>query len=542
MIGFAVAGTAVAASTVVMLGSGSASGPASPAGAGASGSTTGGNRVVMAAMQRDLSLTSDQSRSRLAKDVWGGGTERMLRQSLGRTFAGAWMSADGQDLMVGVTSEKAAAAVREAGATPKLVDRSESQLTTFKSSLDRSSSVDSGVTGWYVDPPSNQVVVVAEAGRTAEALDLAAARGVPSNAVRVVTTKAKPRLFFDVKGGDAYFIDNQFRCSIGFSVVGGFVSAGHCGTAGSTTTGFNQKDQGTFAASTFPGSGDFSFVKVNGDWTPQPVVATENGDVPVAGSQEAPVGAAICRTGSTTGTRCGVVEAKDATVRYPEGTVTGLTRTNVCAEGGDSGGPWMSGDQAQGVTSGGSGDCTVGGETFFQPIDEILTEDKVQLVTTAGESAADPSAPDSPTDPPVSSPTDPPASSSPVDPPATDPSVTDPSVSDPSDSDPSASDPADCENYDQKGHGRLHRNERSVLGSAGFFRSRTGRHSACIDGPDGAAFDLGLQRWTGERWKSVAGVESTGAARALTFSGRPGFYRYTLTATDGSGLFTLGID
>ena len=62
-------------------------------------------------------------------------------------------------------------------------------------------------------------------------------------------------------------------------------------------------------------------------------------------------------------------------MNYPEGAVTGLTRTDVCAEGGDSGGPWLSGDQAQGVTSGGSGDCTVGGETFFQPVNEILASD-----------------------------------------------------------------------------------------------------------------------------------------------------------------------
>src|SRR6185436_10033314 len=35
-----------------------------------------------------------------------------------------------------------------------------------------------------------------------------------------------------------------------------------------------------------------------------------------------------------------------------------------------------------GVTSGGSGDCTVGGETFFQPVNEILAENNLTLVTT----------------------------------------------------------------------------------------------------------------------------------------------------------------
>lgn len=114
-------------------------------------------------------------------------------------------------------------------------------------------------------------------------------------------------------------------------------------------------------------------MRVTGDFQPQPVVNDFNGGaVPVNGSQEAPVGASICRSGSTTGAFCGVIQAKNATVNYPEGTVTGLTQTNVCAEPGDSGGSWISGDQAQGVTSGGAGDCTAGGVTFFQPVNEIL--------------------------------------------------------------------------------------------------------------------------------------------------------------------------
>ena len=55
--------------------------------------------------------------------------------------------------------------------------------------------------------------------------------------------------------------------------------------------------------------------------------------------------------------------------------------TNVCAEPGDSGGSWLSGNQAQGVTSGGSGNCTSGGTTFFQPVNEILGRYGLTLVT-----------------------------------------------------------------------------------------------------------------------------------------------------------------
>jgi hypothetical protein len=60
-------------------------------------------------------------------------------------------------------------------------------------------------------------------------------------------------------------------------------------------------------------------------------------------------------------------------VNYAEGTVTGLIRTNVCAEGGDSGGALFSGSVALGLTSGGSGNCSSGGTTYFQPVTEVLS-------------------------------------------------------------------------------------------------------------------------------------------------------------------------
>lgn len=78
----------------------------------------------------------------------------------------------------------------------------------------------------------------------------------------------------------------------------------------------------------------------------------------VTGSTAAAVGSSVCRSGSTSGWHCGTIEATNQTVNYQEATVSGLTETNACAEPGDSGGSWVSGSQAQRVTSGGSGDCT----------------------------------------------------------------------------------------------------------------------------------------------------------------------------------------
>lgn len=45
----------------------------------------------------------------------------------------------------------------------------------------------------------------------------------------------------------------------------------------------------------------------------------------------------------------------------------------MCAEPGDSGGPLYDGTKALGLTSGGSGDCSSGGTTFFQPVTEAAS-------------------------------------------------------------------------------------------------------------------------------------------------------------------------
>lgn len=75
--------------------------------------------------------------------------------------------------------------------------------------------------------------------------------------------------------------------------------------------------------------------------------------------------------------------ALNATVNYPEGTVTGLIETTVCAERGDSGGPLFAEGLALGVTSGGNGDCTTGGTTFFQPATKALQALGVSLAVGA---------------------------------------------------------------------------------------------------------------------------------------------------------------
>jgi hypothetical protein len=85
------------------------------------------------------------------------------------------------------------------------------------------------------------------------------------------------------------------------------------------------------------------------------------------------VGQTVCYSSPVSGVHCGSVIGVNATVNFPQGTVSGMIRTNICAEPGDSGAPLFSGNTALGILSGGSGNCTAGGDTFFQPITEALS-------------------------------------------------------------------------------------------------------------------------------------------------------------------------
>ena len=126
-------------------------------------------------------------------------------------------------------------------------------------------------------------------------------------------------------------------------------------------------------------------MQTNGNWDVQANVNMYNGSAAlVSGSDEAAVGASICRSGRTTGWRCGNVRAKNVTVNYSDGPVYGMTTTSACVEGGDSGGSFISGNQAQGVTSGGSGNCSSGGDSIFQPLQPILQKYGLRLKLQGG--------------------------------------------------------------------------------------------------------------------------------------------------------------
>ncbi|MGW1124005.1 alpha-lytic protease prodomain-containing protein [Streptomyces sp. NPDC002526] len=356
---------------------------------------------LLKAMQRDLGLTAAEARVRIAGESRAAALTAGLRYSLGDRFAGARVSGDDADLTVATTDASDAARITKAGARAQVVDHSLAELDAAKAALDAVAlrTAPKGIPAWYVDVRTNRVVV--QAGNASAADAFLAKAGVSRDLVTVAPSTEQPRTFTDLRGGDAYYMNGSGRCSIGFPVKrgtqGGFVSAGHCGTPGVSTSGYNQQAQGSFQGSTFPGR-DYSWVATNTNWTPRPLVnGYGNGDVTVTGSTEAIEGSSVCRSGSTTGWHCGTVQQRNSSVTYQEGTVSGVTRTNVCAEPGDSGGSFISGSQAQGVTSGGTGNCSQGGVTYFQPLNPALQAYGLTLVTNGSTTPPDPT--DPPTNP-----------------------------------------------------------------------------------------------------------------------------------------------
>jgi streptogrisin B len=241
---------------------------------------------------------------------------------------------------------------------------SKGQLSAARHAVEQS-----GVRGiaWYVDSASDRVVVTTD--RTVSAAEVAtikASAGADAGAVRINHVRGTFRPL--LSAGNAIY-GGGYRCSLGFNVVSGstfyFLTAGHCGKLANTW--YTDSGLTTLIGPTvnysFPGN-DYALVRYDNTSLSHP------GGFTVA---DAFLGESVRRTGSTTGTHSGTVTALNVSVRYVgrlHGVVSGLIQTNVCAEPGDSGGPLYDGTKALGLTSGGSGDCTSGGTTFFQPVRE----------------------------------------------------------------------------------------------------------------------------------------------------------------------------
>ncbi|WP_405611290.1 S1 family peptidase [Streptomyces sp. NBC_00076] len=230
-------------------------------------------------------------------------------------------------------------------------------------------------TAWAVDSKTGKVLVTADSTVSqAEIAKIKEQAGANADALTIKRTSGTFQKY--IGGGDAIYA-SSWRCSLGFNVRDSagtyyFLTAGHC-TDGAGTWWSNSGHTttlGTTSGSSFP-TNDYGIVRYTNSSVAKAGTAG-NTDITSAGTPS--VGTTVTRDGSTTGIHSGRVTALNATVNYGGGDVVyGMIQTTVCAEPGDSGGSlYGTNGVAYGLTSGGSGNCSSGGTTFFQPVVEAL--------------------------------------------------------------------------------------------------------------------------------------------------------------------------
>ena len=300
-----------------------------------------------------------------------------LASQLGDHSAGSYFDQNTGRMIVNVTDAATARRVNAAGAGARLVTHSMATLQNAVSALDAHAKIPG--TAWAIDPVTNQVELTVDPTVTGAKLNQL--NGVVrqlGDAVHV--THETGVLSTRIAGGDAIY-SGGYRCSLGFNVRNSagtyyFLTAGHCGNIGTTWYSNSSLTTvlGSRSGTSFPGN-DYAIIRYTNTGISHPgTVDLYNGSSQdITGSGNAFVGQAVKRSGSTTGVHSGTVSATGATVNYAEGSVSGLIKTNVCAEGGDSGGSLFAGGTALGLTSGGSGNCSSGGTTYFQPVTEPLS-------------------------------------------------------------------------------------------------------------------------------------------------------------------------
>ncbi|MFI5681473.1 S1 family peptidase [Streptomyces cellulosae] len=266
----------------------------------------------------------------------------------------------------------AAIAVPNANASDTPTAFSASELKSVSNSVLKA---DIPGTAWAVDSKSGRVVVTADSTVSqAEIAKIKQQAGSNADALTIKRTNGKFQKY--IAGGDAIYA-SSWRCSLGFNVRDSagnyyFLTAGHC-TDGAGTWWSNSSHSttlGTTSGSSFP-TNDYGIVRYTNSSVAKAGTAG-NTDITSAGTPS--VGTTVTRDGSTTGIHSGRVTALNATVNYGGGDVVyGMIQTTVCAEPGDSGGSlYGTNGVAYGLTSGGSGNCSSGGTTFFQPVVEAL--------------------------------------------------------------------------------------------------------------------------------------------------------------------------
>lgn len=331
-----------------------------------------------------------------------------IRADLGAAYGGAWIDqAHGGRLTVGVTAGSAAPKARGAARASGMGDTA---TTTVRYGFDHLQKVS--------DALAERIAKANEGARNGlqsgivtsrNAVKLGGVRGAAlTRAQKDVLSWAKrefgaavevsayahrsvPRYCYDdyacdppLRSGLAIFTGGA-RCTSAFTAYSGgryyMLTAGHCAELGYwwdvSTYSYGYQNVGGVADYTFGWYGDSAIVSVGdpGWWQPRGWVLYET---PVRGSEADYVGGYVCKQGSTTGYTCGTVTEIDATVSYPNRTLSGMTWSTACDGPGDSGSGVFYGNYAHGILSGGPNS---GCGMIHEPIGRALSTWGVSLLS-----------------------------------------------------------------------------------------------------------------------------------------------------------------
>lgn len=191
---------------------------------------------------------------------------------------------------------------------------------------------------------------------------------------------AEPRAAVAVRGGDTLYSAGA-RCTVGFNARSGSgqyaLASGRCAQGGGPWYADPALTVavGVTAGASFPGN-DYASVRYTNTAVAYPgevSLGAGAGTRDITHAANPVVGQSVCHVGRTGGYRCGTVQAVNVTINYGGGAVHGLFRSSACSEPGDIGGPAFSGGAALGIIVAGSGNCSSGGVTYYQPVVEWLS-------------------------------------------------------------------------------------------------------------------------------------------------------------------------
>lgn len=224
-------------------------------------------------------------------------------------------------------------------------------------------------TAWWTDPADGRTVVAVD-GTVAPGAVTGLATALRARGGRLVHDGGTLRKH--IAGADPFFRPGGFgRCLVGFNARSDatyyFLTSAHC--VGPVATTVYADPAGTTVlgvVSSINAGYDFALVRYTNATIAKPsAVNLYNGThQPITSFGTGYVGQTVARSGPN-GVHAGTITALNVTVNYPEGAVSGLIRTNICSEPGDSGGPLFAKTVGIGVTSGGSGNCTTGGTSYY---------------------------------------------------------------------------------------------------------------------------------------------------------------------------------